>query len=197
MAARSAGMRTLPAAFCRRRRLPSLPAAASAAFEPCRVPVTPSLTNVRRSHHHAITAGQQLQRQQQQQLRSSAPHSARRRRSAPARAAQQGGGFGEGVKRMAKQITGNLPVIGLISRWASTEGGVGNDSQVWCRGGCWLGGAARCGRYCAIFCAHLSAFRRPAAGKGSAEPDSLVACKPTQQSSACAAGIPRVLPPGV
>ena len=61
---------------------------------------------------------------------------------------------------MAKQITGNLPVIGLISRWASTEGGVGNDSQVWCRGGCWLGGAARCGRYCAIFGAHSSAFRR-------------------------------------
>jgi hypothetical protein len=31
---------------------------------------------------------------------------------------------------MAKQISGALPVIGLISRLTSTEGGVGNDVQV-------------------------------------------------------------------
>ena len=84
------------------------------------------------SHTNTPAAGQQLQRQQQQQqqLCGGQLHAVRRRRPAPVRAAQQGGGFGDGVKRMAKQITGNLPVIGLISRWASTEGGVGNDSQV-------------------------------------------------------------------
>ncbi len=93
-------------------------------------------------HPPTPAAGQQLQRQQQQQPRSR-PHAAQRRRrtAAVVRAAQQGGGFGDGVKRMAKQITGNLPVIGLISRWASTEGGVGNDSQVGSLGR-WEEGAA-------------------------------------------------------
>lgn len=39
-------------------------------------------------------------------------------------------GLGDSVRRMAKQISGALPVIGLISRLTSTEGGVGNDVQV-------------------------------------------------------------------
>ncbi|KAL4425334.1 hypothetical protein ABPG75_009350 [Micractinium tetrahymenae] len=43
----------------------------------------------------------------------------------------QQGGFGEGMKRMAKQVAGQLPIIGLVSRWASTEGGVGNDEQAY------------------------------------------------------------------
>lgn len=39
-------------------------------------------------------------------------------------------GFGEGFKRLAKQVQASLPVIGLISRLASPEGGVGSDMQV-------------------------------------------------------------------
>lgn len=39
-------------------------------------------------------------------------------------------GFGEGFKRVAKQVQASLPVIGLISRLASPEGGVGSDMQV-------------------------------------------------------------------
>lgn len=86
----------------------------------------------------APPAGSSQQAQQQRQQQRSGPTAVRSgssRRLAPPCAAQQGGGggFGEAAKRFAKQVQGGLPVIGLISRWASTEGGVGNDAQV--RGG--------------------------------------------------------------
>jgi hypothetical protein len=40
-------------------------------------------------------------------------------------------GLGGNIKRFVQQLTGALPVIGLVSRWASTEGGVGDDAQAY------------------------------------------------------------------
>ena len=40
-------------------------------------------------------------------------------------------GLGGSIKRFVQQLTGALPVIGLVSRWASTEGGVGDDAQAY------------------------------------------------------------------
>eukprot|EP00891_Asterochloris_glomerata_P003172 jgi/Astpho2/3172/e_gw1.00052.70.1_t len=36
-------------------------------------------------------------------------------------------GFAEGVKRVAKQVQGALPLVGLLSRLASPSGGIGRD----------------------------------------------------------------------
>ncbi|BDA47511.1 probable photosystem I assembly factor PSA3, chloroplastic [Coccomyxa sp. Obi] len=45
-----------------------------------------------------------------------------------ARAAQQeGGGPMDAIKRVARQIQGALPVVGLLSRLSSPSGGIGND----------------------------------------------------------------------
>ena len=38
--------------------------------------------------------------------------------------------FGETFKRVAKQVQASLPIVGLISRLAAPEGGVGSDMQV-------------------------------------------------------------------
>jgi hypothetical protein len=38
-------------------------------------------------------------------------------------------GLGANIKRIAKQITSALPIIGLVSRLTATEGGIGNDAQ--------------------------------------------------------------------
>ena len=42
-------------------------------------------------------------------------------------------GFAEGVKRVAKQVQGALPLVGLLSRLASPSGGIGRDELVSCR----------------------------------------------------------------
>lgn len=38
--------------------------------------------------------------------------------------------FGEAIQRMAKQVQGSLPVVGLLSRIMTPTGGVGNDELV-------------------------------------------------------------------
>ena len=40
------------------------------------------------------------------------------------------GGFGEGLKKLAKQVQGALPIVGLLSRLTSTGGGIGSDEMV-------------------------------------------------------------------
>ena len=42
-------------------------------------------------------------------------------------------GFAEGVKRVAKQVQGALPLVGLLSRLTSPSGGIGRDELVSCR----------------------------------------------------------------
>ena len=39
-------------------------------------------------------------------------------------------GFGEGLKKLARQVQGALPVVGLLSRLTSTGGGIGSDEMV-------------------------------------------------------------------
>ena len=36
----------------------------------------------------------------------------------------------DAIKRVARQIQGALPVVGLLSRLGSTSGGIGNDIMV-------------------------------------------------------------------
>lgn len=43
-------------------------------------------------------------------------------------------GFGESVKRIAKQVQGALPIVGLLSRLATPEGGIGFDELVRTKG---------------------------------------------------------------
>ncbi|KAK9823589.1 hypothetical protein WJX72_004064 [[Myrmecia] bisecta] len=51
-----------------------------------------------------------------------------RHRAVEAAASQQStGGFGEGLKRFAKQVQAQLPLVGLLTRLAAPTGGVGND----------------------------------------------------------------------
>ncbi|KAI3434919.1 hypothetical protein D9Q98_002973 [Chlorella vulgaris] len=64
----------------------------------------------------------------------SQPRQCRRRtqrRQVQAVAQQQGEGLGANIKRIAKQITSALPIIGLVSRLTATEGGIGNDAQAY------------------------------------------------------------------
>lgn len=47
-----------------------------------------------------------------------------------ARAGGRLGEFGAGLKKLAKQVQGALPVVGLLSRLTSTGGGIGSDEMV-------------------------------------------------------------------
>ena len=38
--------------------------------------------------------------------------------------------FGDNIRRVAKQIQGALPLVGLVSRLASPSGGIGKDMLV-------------------------------------------------------------------
>ncbi|KAK9828406.1 hypothetical protein WJX81_005121 [Elliptochloris bilobata] len=44
---------------------------------------------------------------------------------------QQSGGIAEGLKKLARQVQGALPVVGLLSRLSAPSGGIGNDLQAY------------------------------------------------------------------
>eukprot|EP00887_Chlorella_sp_A99_P003472 scaffold7.g3472.t1 len=71
-------------------------------------------------NRHAAAVAWVPRRQEQQQQR--------RRHVQRVRAQQQGGGdLGDTLRRAAKQVQASLPIVGLLSRLAAPEGGVGSD----------------------------------------------------------------------
>ena len=47
-------------------------------------------------------------------------------------------GNAEGLKKLARQVQGVLPVVGLLSRLSAPSGGIGSDLQARCAPHCWI-----------------------------------------------------------
>ncbi|EFN56966.1 hypothetical protein CHLNCDRAFT_57377 [Chlorella variabilis] len=117
-------------------------AAAAPSEHPTRTPLCSTLAAMLASHLSssisnstvAAAAGAHAQRGSSltscpaQARQRSQPRQASRR---PVQTRAQGEGLADSMKRMAKQVTGALPIIGLISRLTATEGGIGNDAQAY------------------------------------------------------------------